>query len=203
MSASEERVLGRLFLGFFVLCRLLPLPVLWEGDEDFPFLDCRRRFRPGLEDVEDLLCMEEGAAILLMLLFFLADDGLMDIFDTLSRLGFLEGNKSEEEKELFISSPLSFPPPATKPSESGGGDFGEGDNGCRYVESARSFLVIGAADGRIPILAAVCLPPELEVPPVVPLKVSSPFKRVATYLVLKTLLSPQILVTLLTFSTNL
>lgn len=202
MSASEERVLGRLFLIFFILCRL-PLPILLEGDEEFPLLDSRRRLRPGLEDEEDFLGMEEGTAILLLLLL-LADDGLIDILDTLRALGFPVENKSEEEKELFVSSPLSFPPPpAAKSSESDGGDFEGVDNGWRYIESARSLLVMGAADGSIPILAEVCLPLELELPRAVSRKASSPFNSTPTYLVLNTLLSPQILVTLLTFSTNL
>ena len=116
------------------------------------------------------------------------------MLDTLSRLG-LPVRKSDDEGESFISPSLSSSPTTQKSSDSEGGDLVGGDDGRRYIESARSPLVIGALDLRIPILAAAL--PELEVPP--SRKVSSPFRRLPTNLVLNTLLSPQIFVVLLTF----
>lgn len=138
MSASEESVLGRLFFAFLILCRLfLSLPWFWVPSEleDLLFLELRRRLRLLLDDVEDLLRVEEGN--ILLLLFLLVEDGLMDMLDTLSRLGLPERNRSEEEEESFMLSSLSSPPPPPpKSSESEGSDLEGVDDDRRYIEFA-------------------------------------------------------------------
>jgi len=75
MSASGERVLGRFFFSFLVLWRLLllVLPLVpWflvplELDDSL-FLELRRRLRLLEGDVEDLLRVEDGNIVLLLLL---------------------------------------------------------------------------------------------------------------------------------------
>lgn len=180
-----ERVLGRLFFAFF--WRLLPVLLLFlEGES---FLDERRRLRLELEEREDLLLsMEEDLVMVLV-----SGASGMDMFGTLRRLGFPVSNKSEELSDSFPRLPL-------KSSDSGDCGLGRDDDGLCCVEKAGfSLLICFLGLGTIPILAAVRAPDVLVA---LSRKLSSPFSRTATNLVLNTLLSPQIFVVLLTFSTS-
>jgi len=108
---------GVSFLVFLVLWRLLLLPwfLVPLKLDNLLSLELRRRLRL-LEGDVDLLRVDDGNVVLLVLL--LIEDWLMDILDTLSRLGFSERNRSEEVEDICVPLSLSSPPPPPPPNSS-------------------------------------------------------------------------------------